>query len=303
MGLETFPKHVGAVGRYPKSKYFPNGTFFESTIRGSPFWNSIQAVKPAFALGAKFTVRDGRSIRFWLDTWAGDRPLWMEYQGLYSIAVRPDMSIARAMCVPPPVIPFRRELLPIEAASWDSLCTRLGSFNLSACPDVVSWPLASSGRFSVKSLYARLTKGPTFARSRGVWQVRIPLKIKVFLWQMFRNKLPTSVNIAKRQGPSSGLCVMCAAPEDANHVFFRCHLARFAWSAVREVAGVSWNPNSSADLLACLDPFCGATKRVLWRSVGALLWALRNIRNKLTIEGVFPSHPADCIYKCTVFMQ
>lgn len=136
----------------------------------------------------------------------------MEYQGLYSIAVRPDLSVADALCVSPPVIPFHRVLLPIEVASWESLRTRIGAFNLSEGPDVVTWPLAASGQFSVKSLYAKLTKGPTLAISRGIWQVRIPLKIKVFLWQIFRNKLPTSVNIAKRHGPSSGLCVVCAAP-------------------------------------------------------------------------------------------
>lgn len=101
------------------------------------------------------------------------------------------------------------------------------------------WLLTASGRFSVKSLYAKLTKGPALDITRGIWQVCITLKVKVFLWQMFRNKLPTSINIAKRQGPSTGHCAVCVAPEEAYHVFFRCHLARFAWSAVREAVGVS----------------------------------------------------------------
>lgn len=30
----------------------------------------------------------------------------------------------------------------------------------------------------------------------------------------------------------------------------------------------------------------------------ALLWALWHIGNKITIEGVFPSHPTDRIFKC-----
>jgi hypothetical protein len=29
-----------------KAKYFPNGSFFESTARGSPFWNALQKIKP-----------------------------------------------------------------------------------------------------------------------------------------------------------------------------------------------------------------------------------------------------------------
>lgn len=37
-----------------KAKYFLNGTFFESSAPGSPFWNGIQKIKPAFAMEAKF---------------------------------------------------------------------------------------------------------------------------------------------------------------------------------------------------------------------------------------------------------
>lgn len=86
-------------------------------------------------------------------------------------------------------------------------------------------------------------------------------------------------------------------------MFFSCHLARFAWSAIREAAGINWNLASSADLLACLATVHGSVGRVLWSSVGVFLWALWHIRNKLTIEAVFPSHPTDCIFKCSIFLQ
>ena len=39
-----------------RAKYFPNGNFFEGVARGSPFWNDLQADRPAFALGAKFSM-------------------------------------------------------------------------------------------------------------------------------------------------------------------------------------------------------------------------------------------------------
>ena len=47
------------------------------------------------------------------------------------------------------------------------------------------------------------------------------------------------VNVAKHHGPTAGLCAVCRVLEDANHVFFRCPLARFAWSAVRAAANTS----------------------------------------------------------------
>ena len=47
----------------------------------------------------------------------------------------------------------------------------------------------------------------------------------------------------------------------------------------------------------------GGNKRVLWSYLGALAWAMWLTRNKLAIEGVFPSHPANILYKCNIFLQ
>ena len=137
----------------------------------------------------------------------------------------------------------------------------------------------------------------------GLWKVRLPLKIKLFLWQMFRDKLPTSLNVAKRNGPADGPCALCGAPEDANHVFFICPLARFAWSAVWTAAGVQWDPRSAGELTHLLDAIHGRAKRVMWSCVGALLWAMWLTRNKLTMEGCFPTHPANIIFKCNLLLQ
>ena len=179
----------------------------------------------------------------------------------------------------------------------------IGPIGLSDQPDTVSWALTSSGKFMVKSLYLKLCQGPVQLVVKGLWRARMPLKIKLFLWQMFRDKLPTSLNIAKRNGPANGPCALCGAPEDTNHVFFRCPLARFAWSAVRSATDVQWDPRSSAELTQLLDAIQGPAKRAIWSCVGELLWALWLTRNKLTIEGCFPSHRANIIYKCNLFVQ
>ena len=120
---------------------------------------------------------------------------------------------------------------------------------------------------------------------------------------MFRDRLPSPTNIVKRNGPSDGNCVMCGAHEDANHIFFNCHLARFAWSAVREAFDQNWNPHSSSDLRGIFLAHRGGFGRVLWRCVGALIWALWTTRNKFTIKHVFPSKPADCLFKSCIFLQ
>jgi hypothetical protein len=91
--------------------------------------------------------------------------------------------------------------------------------------------------------------------------------------------------------------------EDTAHIFFLCPLARFMWSAVRELLGCTWNPTCFAELYRLLDDLVGQTKRVLWICCSALCWGLWNIRNKFSIEGIFPSQPADALYKMLMYLQ
>lgn len=164
-----------------KAKYFPNESFFESSARGSPFCNGIQVVKPAFALGGvKFQVLNGRSTRFWFDFWIDVQPLWMDFQGLYELFVDPDISVTDALRSNPPVVAFRRQLSPAESVDWLALCNRVVGI-VPTEKDKVSWHLSASGKFSVKSLYAKISQGPGLDVARGLWKARIPLKVKIFL--------------------------------------------------------------------------------------------------------------------------
>ena len=137
-----------------RAKYFPDGNFLTSKAKGSPFWNGIQAVKPAFTLGAKFSVKNGESTRFWLDHWLGTEPLWQSHFAIYQLATNVDILVADALrSNPPPAISFKRPLLTHERASWDGLLAKLQGFALLPEEDTVSWSLTSSGKFSVQSLY------------------------------------------------------------------------------------------------------------------------------------------------------
>ena len=55
--------------------------------------------------------------------------------------------------------------------------------------------------------------------------------------------------------------------------------------------------------MAIFESVQGSSKRVLWSCVGALFWVLWLTRNKLAIEGIFPTHPANIMYKCNLFLQ
>lgn len=159
----------------------------------------------------------------------------------------------------------------------------------------VFWPHSPSGRFSVKSAYSLLIAGVRTDKFKLIWSARISPKIKIFLWQALRRKLPAADQIKKRNGPGSDSCHLCGALEDTEHIFFQCSLAKFIWSCIRLWLHVPWNPSSFADLRRCINSLAGRSKRVFMVGWAAICWALWTTRNKFTIEHIFPANPVSCL--------
>ena len=149
------------------------------------------------------------------------------------------------------------------------------------------WPHSSSGRFSVKSAYAKLISGSPMSKFKCIWKARIPPKINIFLWQAFRRKLPVADQIRKRNGPGSDRCALCGAIEKTEHIIFHCSLAKFVWCCIRYWLQVNWNPSSFEDLRRLSSGLSGVAKRVFWVGFAAICWSLWNTRNKFILNILF----------------
>ena len=53
--------------------------------RDSHFWASLMKVKSEFLKFGTFHIKNGSQVRFWEDTWLGNRPLRHKYPQLYNI--------------------------------------------------------------------------------------------------------------------------------------------------------------------------------------------------------------------------
>jgi hypothetical protein len=119
--------------------------------------------------------------------------------------------------------------------------------------DQVKWALEPGGKFFVSSLYRKINQGPSLPQEKLIWKAKLPLKIKIFLWQMAKGKMPTNDQIQRRHGNLDGKCALCGQVESINHIFFSCVLASFMWSGIREAFGVQWNPKNLSELLLILN--------------------------------------------------
>lgn len=259
--------------------------------------------KHLFKLGARFSLGRGDRVQFWLDWWLGDGPLAERFPRLFQISSDPTMLVSQAFEDGNWNVNFRRSFDHDDMVLWNSLKEELLSTRPSQGLDVMTWSLEPSGKFSVSSLYRRLNQGSASLASDLIWKGRIPTKVKIFLWQLERGRLPSSAQINRRHGPSDGRCVLCGSLETVSHIFFACSLASFIGTGFREDFGVNWNPASFDDFFALLASLHGKAKRAIWLWFAAQSWALWHIRNKFTIEGRFPRQPADCFFKTSIFLQ
>ena len=62
---------------------------FASRAGGSQFWQSVISLLPVLRIGTSIQIGSGSATLFWLDRWAGPRPLAERFFALFSICVRP----------------------------------------------------------------------------------------------------------------------------------------------------------------------------------------------------------------------
>ena len=160
----------------------------------SPFWKGLMRTKDLFLRRVKFLVGNGMSTRFWEDTWLGDTPLAVQYPTLYNLAQHKEDYVGTILQTTLN-IQFQRALVGERWNAWMHLVWRLIEVQLSDQPDSIQWKLTSNGRFTVKSFYMDLINSGPLSRSLHIWKVKIPLRIKIFMWFVHKQVIPLCIKI------------------------------------------------------------------------------------------------------------
>nr|POE64187.1 putative ribonuclease h protein [Quercus suber] len=124
-------------------------------------------------------------------------------------------------------------------------------------PDILTWPKEKSGNYSVKSGYKLLCEWQNEELNwsqvsnveksfwTSIWKIKVPGKIKHFIWKACSNSLPTKENLMKLKILQEAVCQRCSdGGEDVLHSLWSCDKLQavgekdFGW-AVR--SGISLN--------------------------------------------------------------
>lgn len=222
-----------------KGRYCRNGDFLNAPegSNSSLVWKSIVWGRDLFKEGFRWRVGNGRHIYI-------DHDPWIPRQGSRTPVVVLAAMKGRRVCElildngdwNEPLI--KNLFIPSDAG--DILSIPLG---LPSERDQIIWNAESKGFFSVKSAYhltsnllqAKESTGSGLKNGPGDWRIgwklNIQPKVKIGLWKILKNWIPTKVNLIEKGMDLNPLCAFCrCSREDVNHIFWDCKQVRKIWS-------------------------------------------------------------------------
>ena len=114
--------------------------------------------------------------------------------------------------------------------------------------DYWAWHFERNGKFSICSAYWIMVAignrrgawleeaaGPSTRRNeekswKQLWNVQVPAKIRMFLWRLARQSLPTEDLQAHRNMSTTSSCGFCGSQDSWRHSILECSVARCVWA-------------------------------------------------------------------------
>ncbi|KAH1265525.1 Heat shock protein 81-1 [Glycine max] len=159
--------------------------------------------------------------------------------------------------------------------------------------DKWSWKINQSGYYSTKSGYD-LIWGEHMAAEQNsdfvdLWKLKIPAKAQVFAWRCIRDRLPTKMNLTRRQVVVNDLmCPLCGeVEEEAAHLFFNCrNILPIWWESLPWMGLSTAVPQSRKDhYLQHVPEFADGKKLISWRCWWiAMTWTTWKLRNRIVFQ-------------------
>jgi hypothetical protein len=172
---------------------------------------------------------------------------------------------------------FRRTVDSRTMALWQEILQIASDIQFRDEEDTIIWQFASSGKFSVQTMYAVINdRGVKQVYTPVMWKISVPPRLHIFLWLLANNKLLTRDNLLKRKNLDDVSCLFCSEPESVCHLFFECCVSKIMWQNFSEMCGkkIGTDFESVASLWLCAKKFKSiniGTIAVMWG-----IWKMRN---------------------------
>jgi hypothetical protein len=162
-----------------------------------------------FLMHGSFRLNNGKQIRFWEDKWLGNYSFQQQYQSICDLVRQMSETVESVLSTLLLNVSFCRFLSQNNLRLWNDLVRRIMHVRLNDQKDVFTWNLHQYGLYTVCSLYLTLINNGTARINKELWRVKVPLKIKIFVWYMKKEVVLTKDNLAKQNWGGSKQCRFC----------------------------------------------------------------------------------------------
>jgi ribonuclease HI len=216
-------------------KYIKYGDFLSApaTHSSSWLWKGIQRIKPFISAGACLRASRFSSSPVWTTSWIPTVPSFKPTPKFLLNRTFPSLQIM--------------DLINSDNLSWrtssihalfDTVSAgEILKLRISSAPDAqYIWTPSTSGQFSTSSVYELITADRSTSSSvssafwKSIWKLNLNDRLRLFLWKIAWNILPTKERLGQLFPISDIHCPLCNMAEDSlHHLFFDCFFARVVW--------------------------------------------------------------------------
>ena len=186
------------------------------------------------------------------------------------------------------------------------------------CEDFPSWPYTKEGIYSVRSAHnlAKMEGFHKFLSVNGkgessdmtkikrvwkrLWMIKAPAKMKIILWRMAHDCLPTGMQLKHRHIPAPYACCFCGREETVEHALLMCQYASEVWRQVKKEYGIKRNLRSFNSIRQWFFEFLAEASDEVLRIFTITVWHIWEARNAVR-NGESWVHPHCIVEKVEAF--
>lgn len=223
------------VARIFKARYFPTSHVLKASRgSGSSFlWTGLWTAKEELCKGFRWVLGNGNDIIATKDPWLRKkRDFCVDQSPFYE--GRNEVVSSFFLCTEKKwnINLVREQFLKEDADAI--LALHIPQRDIG---DKVAWTGSNKGIYNAKSGYQywhRLNLShielPQNVGWKKVWHLKLPHKVKVFIWRFCRNVIPVRKRLSSRGVRIPITCPMCLVDiEHMSHLFFDCKFAAGCW--------------------------------------------------------------------------
>jgi hypothetical protein len=116
-----------------------------------------------------------------------------------------------------------------------------------------------------------------------LWKLKLPLKVKIFLWFLFRRVIFKD-NLVKRSWHGDTKCCFCNNHETIQHFFEDCMMAKFIWRVIQLTFGIGPPVSINQMFRIWVINMKSNLRNLFLVGIGPLLWAIWLSQNDIIFD-------------------